>query len=686
MIPNYTLKTQLLDWPQPSRHFFPAVGDLNADGRQDLVILAQYYPLDGNTFDKLQPQQGRVFLAQANGTYALAPSDLFPIDDLRTVHARKTLFVDLNGDGRKDLFIADHGWDAPPYPGYPNHLFLSTLTGGWRNADNELPRVSDFSHGAAAADIDGDGDLDIVVLNGYNHSTNPATNSYVLINDGSGRFTRADDRLPAQSGQLLYIWSANGKAHHLVDAEFSDLDGDRLPDLVVMADAAHDFNAFRQTTIFWNLGGRFDDQHITRLSEPYGMPSHIDMNAAFADFNGDGVKDIVVVGTNGQPFYDGSFVQMFYGLGNRQYTEVSDQVLPQAFRNLTQPNIKTGNAWPIRVHTLDINRDGAPDFAIDFVGVPKAGVTPLLWLNDGSGRFSVVTVEHFMPLDQQRFFANGQWIFDPDGPKVYEYSPWGGQALLHVAAPDRPWFGRIDDSGDETVIGTAGNDRLVGGGGDDDIDGGAGWDSAAYFHPRSAYEISYLRDRLYQVRAKIGDEGTDVLTNIEVLRFGDGLFVLTPFGAAKDLLKAVQAFWGRSPTHEEFALGLPYTAAHGGEALSQFLAQELAHETAAGFAAKVIANFGITLQDIGGNDPAATLVTLRSDLEQFWDNHPSATDAAALLWNILAQTEALEADPVWGKVARQFNDRLAHEFLQQGYGTLPVTVAAIAPFYDMMID
>jgi hypothetical protein len=24
---------------------------------------------------------------------------------------------DFNGDGRLDLFIADHGWDALPYPG-----------------------------------------------------------------------------------------------------------------------------------------------------------------------------------------------------------------------------------------------------------------------------------------------------------------------------------------------------------------------------------------------------------------------------------------------------------------------------------------------------------------------------------------------------------------------------------------
>ena len=24
---------------------------------------------------------------------------------------------DFNGDGTLDLFIADHGWDAPPYPG-----------------------------------------------------------------------------------------------------------------------------------------------------------------------------------------------------------------------------------------------------------------------------------------------------------------------------------------------------------------------------------------------------------------------------------------------------------------------------------------------------------------------------------------------------------------------------------------
>ena len=68
------------------------------------------------------------------GAFSAAPTNLFPIDTLMTVQARKVLFADFNGDGRNDMFISSQGWDVAPSPGEQNRLYLSLPDGGRRDA------------------------------------------------------------------------------------------------------------------------------------------------------------------------------------------------------------------------------------------------------------------------------------------------------------------------------------------------------------------------------------------------------------------------------------------------------------------------------------------------------------------------------------------------------------------------
>lgn len=52
------------------------------------------------------------------------------------------MFADFNGDGQLDVSIGDHGYDAPPFPGAQNRLFLSNGNGTWREAGDNLPAIS----------------------------------------------------------------------------------------------------------------------------------------------------------------------------------------------------------------------------------------------------------------------------------------------------------------------------------------------------------------------------------------------------------------------------------------------------------------------------------------------------------------------------------------------------------------
>ncbi|MDQ1924060.1 DUF4214 domain-containing protein [Massilia pseudoviolaceinigra] len=73
----------------------------------------------------------------------------------------------------------------------------------------------------------------------------------------------------------------------------------------------------------------------------------------------------------------------------------------------------------------------------------------------------------------------------------------------------------------ERLTGTYNSEVIEGAGGDDDIDGGAGNDVAYYVGPRANYELTKIAAG-YVVSDHAGDEGYDVLTNIETLRFSNG--------------------------------------------------------------------------------------------------------------------------------------------------------------------
>jgi hypothetical protein len=687
MTPSYNPRPQLnLDATYRAPFLFPWLGDVNGDGLADLLVLGQQYPAPGINGSNWQTQPGRLFLADGQGGFAPAPAALFPVDGLRTVHVREVLFADFNGDGRNDVFIAEHGWDAEPFPGQPNLLFLSTPQGGWRDASATLPRVNDYTHSAAVGDIDGDGDLDLFAGNGYNNSDAAATAAYLLINDGRGNFTRNDDRVPKGEGEPLSTYMPGGGINQFPGSTLNDLDGDGRPDLVVTADASASYSAFRQTTVFWNQGGRFEAAHATRLPEVAGLPAHINLDAAFADFDGDGRKDIVLVGTNGEPRYDGSFVQVFRGLGNRQFEEVSATALPAAARNLAQSGVTTGNPWPQWVRTGDFNGDGAADFRIEYVG-PTKDTTPVLWLNDGQGRFSVVTAQAFRPASDHWQFDGGLMTQTAQGLQVVTLQMFEGSGglLLTGRTTTTPWFGRPNDPGAETVSGGAGNDRLVGGAGNDTINGGAGLDSAAFQLPRAQYTVAYAGQGAYTVAAGSGNEGTDTLRQVEVLRFADGLMQLTPTGPAGDALKLHQALLGRLPSSTEFGAAATQAREAGSSALAASLAQGFAGQTNAQVSSKVLQHFGIAPGTLGGSDPAASYAALDGALQIFFDAFPGTPALGQIVLNMVGLLGNLEADATWGPAARAFNDKAARDFLSGGFATHPVTLTGVQQGVDMML-
>lgn len=379
-------------------------GDLNGDGLADVVVARITYPPAHITHPI------GIFLADGHGGF-VDGSSMWDGLPARTEWGRQIVIADFNGDHRNDIFVADHGYDAPPFPGHANALALSTPQGKLIDASNNLPAESGFSHSAAAADVNRDGSIDLYV---GNLCCGDGTPPEILLNDGTGHFTRRTDLLPPE------LQDTNGGHHRYTRDLFVDANGDGAPDLVLGAD-----NQTPDSQVLLNDGtGHFHFASAPLPPKPFG-PSSILISLASLDINADGRPDLLA-GFQHEDF-SGRAIQVLINNGDGTFRDETATRLPAQ---------DSGEGWPYAFRVADFNGDGHLDFTVDVNHYPVEHAP--LYLDDGKGVYREVpfaaAAQLFSVVD-----ANG------DGhPDIFSTTAGGGGGpeqhfvQLEVIRPDAP--------------------------------------------------------------------------------------------------------------------------------------------------------------------------------------------------------------------------------------------------------
>jgi len=238
---------------------------------------------------------------------------------------RSICAADLDGDGDEDLVVANqYGGSISILKNYGNGAFAP------RNDYAAGPNISYWPISVTAADFDGDGDKDLAITLFFEDIITPTHRISILKNNGDGTFASP-----------LYYAIGNPYPWAIVAA---DLDGDGDQDLAWTKGNSH-------ISVMKNIGnGTFSE--VSDFAGGSGISSII-----AADLDGDGDKDLVMTGA----------VLLNDGTG----------CFPSAVNYTAGPS-------PSSVFAADLDRDGDQDLAVTNNGSNTVSILK----NNGDGTYS----------------------------------------------------------------------------------------------------------------------------------------------------------------------------------------------------------------------------------------------------------------------------------------------------------
>lgn len=239
--------------------------DINEDGATDILI--------GNN------GQNKILINDGSGHFTDETLERF--GEFIDVTQDLTL-GDIDNDGDEDLLVANEG---------DNRVLINIGKGYFEDQSKDrlvLRNEPEETREVDLADIDADGDLDILYGNVQAFVENANRQNRLLRNDGKGFFSDVtESNLPKDDNRCFGVL-------------FLDIDDDGDMDIMTGNTNGTRFGGNTPFSVYLNDGlGKFTDKtNILIPEEIAGRGFDID----FADFNGDGIKDLFLSNRGSQDF------------------------------------------------------------------------------------------------------------------------------------------------------------------------------------------------------------------------------------------------------------------------------------------------------------------------------------------------------------------------------------------------
>jgi hypothetical protein len=329
-------------------------GDLNADGKDDLVVGASGY----------NSSQGRTYLFYGG---SMVSESATGADVTLTGEGAGNNFGyslttgDFNADGKDDLAVGAYGYNSfqgRAYLFYGGSMVSESATGADVTLTGETTS-NYFGWSLTTGDFNADGKDDLVVgADGYNSFRGRVYLFYggSMVSESA---TGADVTLTGETTSNYFGWSLTT----------GDLNADGKDDLVV---GAYGYNSFQGRAYLFYGGSMVSESatgaDVTLTGE--GAGNNFGYSLTTGDFNADG-KDDLVVGAYGYNSYQG-----------RTYIFYSQSGQVNLDKHITGEG--TSDYFGSAFTTGDFNADGRPDLAVGAYTDNTSTGKVYIFYNDGS--------------------------------------------------------------------------------------------------------------------------------------------------------------------------------------------------------------------------------------------------------------------------------------------------------------
>jgi len=362
------------------------LADINGDEKPDVLISNQCARLDGDCAGNIS-----VLLGKGDGSF---PAAINYGSGGQTPYS--VAVADVNGDGKPDVVVANQCASSDCTNGTVGVLF--------GKGNSTFGRVVSYESGGyqaswvAVADVSGDGRPDLLVANQCASSNNCANGTIgVLLQNADGSF------------QTAVSYPSGG--YYAYSLGVSDVNGDGKPDLVVANQCAT--NSSCANGIVGVLLGNGDGTFQPALA--FSSGGKFAFSVAIADVNGDGKPDLLIANEYASTANQSTgTVAVLLGNGDGTF----------------QPAVTygSGGQYFYTVAIADVNGDGRPDLLLAnqcAIGGCTGGTLGVL-LGNGDGTFQPAVISSIPQASGGQQLA----IADFDGNGTLDVASGAGNFLL----------------------------------------------------------------------------------------------------------------------------------------------------------------------------------------------------------------------------------------------------------------